>query len=247
MTDAQRPDFKAYAPLASRLSSTTTFTETLDELRDCFIYCAAPTDIDDPMLILNLVEVARDTLLHRGVRIQPAGSCPKHLQHHKDIYFSFLRNLKLKRGLFPGPSLQDKITRLTLPLIGTTLLRRSPRTYAATRSNNAMPPPRTIPFHPQPLPKRRALDAPRRLPDALVKRVCVRTTNHTADKLENTSENEDGVEDDDDGYDRNDRDKDENEGEDEEKGTRHKFVMKPLRGRFGISCGSTTSMYRRRV
>ncbi|KAK0216192.1 hypothetical protein IW262DRAFT_1299437 [Armillaria fumosa] len=103
--------------LSHDLSSADSYVEAARELLCCTRF--APQEFQDHCTkILELVEISRDTLLRLDVRLHSFCSCPPYYQPLKEVYYDLLRMLKYRWKLFP-PSLQDRVARLTLPLVTT--------------------------------------------------------------------------------------------------------------------------------
>ncbi|KAK0237101.1 hypothetical protein EDD85DRAFT_597743 [Armillaria nabsnona] len=103
--------------LSHRLSSVDSYVEAACELLCCSRF--SPQEFQDHCTkILELVEISRDTLLRLDVRLYSFCSCPPYYQPLKGVYYDLLRMLKYRCKSFPL-SLQDRVARLTLPLVTT--------------------------------------------------------------------------------------------------------------------------------
>ncbi|KIY67635.1 hypothetical protein CYLTODRAFT_287801 [Cylindrobasidium torrendii FP15055 ss-10] len=121
--------------LARCLANILELTFAIQELYQIIRDYQFSSDIEEPEQLLELIEVARTTLLRVGVRIQMNGPCMPQYKGEKDSYFALIRLLKQKQRLFP-PSSRDRLARLTLPLAATVLMRRSSRSSTNSSREN---------------------------------------------------------------------------------------------------------------
>nr|UQR79021.1 S79 protein [Flammulina filiformis] len=220
----EMPEAHAYTHIAQLLNRLESYSEGLDDLYQLLCaYSASSPDVS-PVSLLELVQIARDTLLRSGVKLHAAVPCRHDMTPHRRSYFSLLYALKNKRPLFPA-ALQDQLSRFVLPLASAALLRRSVRTSNRQRCATSTTPRRIeddryLMPPPDMFPPRSSLVCRQRKPMVFPREVIQR---YIASEAE-------------------DSDVEEEEKDD----TSRRFVMQPLTKRFGIWCGSSTSMFRMR-